>query len=337
MIIDVAADPAAGITSAVEALGRGAVIAVPTETVYGLAADATNESSVSKIFDIKQRPSFNPLICHCSDLEMVSEFATLDPVSLRLAERFWPGPMTLVLNSNPGRLPSVTTAGLTTVAIRIPMGFSNGLIRSYGRPLAAPSANISGRVSATTAAHVESEFGDGVPLILDGGPTKIGVESTILRVCENGIELLRPGGLPIELVEHAAGLQVSAPNLSRKVLAPGMLTSHYAPRAMVRLNATRVGPGETLLKFGNAIVPGEGACARVFNLSPEGGLEEFAAKLYATLKEADDAGAESIAIVPIPDEGLGLAINDRLRRAAAPRTLTLGELEQAAVRNKEAR
>ncbi|THK36696.1 threonylcarbamoyl-AMP synthase [Ensifer sp. MPMI2T] len=336
MIIDIAADPAAGITSAVEALGRGAVIAVPTETVYGLAADATNEAAVAQIFEIKRRPSFNPLICHCSDLEMVSAFATLDPVSLRLAERFWPGPMTLVLNSKPGRLPPVTTAGLTTVAIRIPMGFSNGLIRAYGRPLAAPSANISGRVSATTAAHVESEFGDGVPLIFDGGPTKIGVESTILRVCENGIELLRPGGLPIELVEHAAGLQVSAPNLF-KVLAPGMLTSHYAPRAMVRLNATRVGPGETLLKFGDAIVPGEGACARVFNLSPEGGLEEFAAKLYATLKEADDAGAESIAIVPIPDEGLGLAINDRLRRAAAPRTLTLGELEQAAVRSKEAR
>ncbi|PDT46581.1 threonylcarbamoyl-AMP synthase [Sinorhizobium fredii] len=330
MIIDVAADPGRAIASAVRALRSGAVIAVPTETVYGLAADATDADAVSRIFEIKRRPSFNPLICHCSDLEMVRKYAILDPISLRLADRFWPGPMTLVLNANPTcRLPSKTTAGLATVAIRIPLGFSNDLIKSYGKPLAAPSANISGRVSATKAAHVKNEFGDAMPLILDGGPTKIGVESTILMVRENGLELLRPGGLPIELVERVAGLPIDMRDLVGEVLAPGMLTSHYAPRAFVRLNATRVGPDETLLKYGDLSVPGEDTCARVFNLSADGDLEELAANLYATLKAADDRGASTIAVVPVPDEGLGLAVNDRLRRAAAPRSLTPKELELA--------
>ncbi|KSV81868.1 hypothetical protein N183_15250 [Sinorhizobium sp. Sb3] len=327
MIMDVAANPHRAISVAVDALKKGEVIAVPTETVYGLAADATNESAVSRIFEVKRRPSFNPLICHCSDIEMVSTYAVLDPVSLRLAEAFWPGPMTLVLEANPScRLPSRTTAGLNTVAIRIPDGFSRDLIRSFGIPLAAPSANISGKVSATTAQHVRDDFGDEVPIILDGGQTKIGVESTILTVRNGGIELLRPGGLPVELIERVARLPLTFREVPGTVVAPGMLTSHYAPRACVRLDAVEVMRGEVLLKVGGVFVSGEGECARVFDLSPNGSLAEVAANLYATLKEADELGVSTIAVVTIPNSGLGLAINDRLRRAAAPRSLTPAEV-----------
>ncbi|KQX51344.1 MULTISPECIES: L-threonylcarbamoyladenylate synthase [Ensifer] len=323
MIMEVATNPRRAVSAGVEALCKGEVIAIPTETVYGLAADATNESAVARVFEVKRRPSFNPLICHCSDMEMVSIYADLDPVSLRLAEAFWPGPMTLVLQANPScGLPSRTTAGLSTVAIRIPAGFSRDLIRSFGKPLAAPSANISGKVSATTAQHVRDDFGDEVPLILDGGPTKIGVESTILAVGNGGIELLRPGGLPVELIERVAGLPITFREVPGRVVAPGMLTSHYAPRASVRLDAMEAMKGEVLLKVGGAFVPGEGDCARVFDLSPNGSLEEVAVNLYATLKAADELGVSTIAVVPIPDCGLGLALNDRLRRAAAPRSLT---------------
>ncbi|WP_429818002.1 L-threonylcarbamoyladenylate synthase [Ensifer sp. B1-9] len=326
MIMDVAANEIQAIRLAAQALERGEVIAIPTETVYGLAADATNERAVVRIFEVKRRPSFNPLICHCSDLDMVSEYAILDPVSLRLAKAFWPGPMTLVLKSNPEhRLPSRTTAGLETVAIRIPAGFSNELIRSFGRPLAAPSANISGKVSATAAAHVRDDFGDEVPLILDGGPTEIGVESTILMVKDGGVELLRPGGLPIETLQPVANVPISARTFEGRLLAPGMLKSHYAPRATVRLEATEVRRGEALIKFGSDTVPGEADCPHVFNLSPRGDLAEVAAALYAALKLADEVGVSEIAIVPIPISGLGLAINDRLSRAAAPRGLSPDE------------
>lgn len=305
---------------AIEALAAGSLVAIPTETVYGLAADATNEAAVRRIFEVKRRPSFNPLICHCSDMEMVARYAILDPLSRRLAQAFWPGPMTLVLEADPASLlPERTTAGLGTVAIRVPSGFSNELIRRFGKPLAAPSANISGRVSATMAEHVARDFGSDVDLIIDGGPAMIGVESTILRVLDDEVELLRPGGLALEEVERVTGRQVKRPREGGTIVAPGMLTSHYAPQAAVRLNAKRVETFEALIKFGGVPVPGEDNCVHTYDLSPDGDLDEVAARLYATLKLADVVGVISIAIVPIPKEGIGLALNDRIARAAAPR------------------
>lgn len=322
MFVDVAAEPEKAIAVGVAALRAGSVVAIPTETVYGLSADATNQSAVDRIFQVKRRPGHNPLICHCSDLAMVNRYATLDPISRKLAEQFWPGPLTLVLDANPAnRLPERTTAGLATVAIRIPVGFSGDLIRSFGRPLAAPSANLSGRVSATTAQHVEREFGDDIPLTLDGGPTRIGVESTILMVRGGKLELLRPGGLPIEDIERSVGLRVAAPRSDMKIVAPGMLTSHYAPRASVRLNAIHVEPHEALIKCGSVSVRGEATCQRVYDLSPDGDLSEVAARLYSTLKQTDEDGMTAVAIVPIRNDGIGLALNDRIARAAAPRDL----------------
>lgn len=322
MIVDVEHSPEKTLAVAAKALAAGSVIAMPTETVYGLAADATNEHAVRRIFEVKRRPSFNPLICHCSDMEMASRYALIDPLSKKLAHAFWPGPMTLVLEANPAStLAERTTAGLNTVAIRIPWGFSNALIGRFGRPLAAPSANKSGRVSATTAEHVAREFGNDVGLILDGGPAMIGVESTILRVLDGEIALLRPGGLAVEEVERLTGCQVKRPREGGPIVAPGMLSSHYAPQAQVRLNATHVEANEALIKFAGASVPGEDNCVRTYDLSPAGDLSEVAARLYSTLKQADDEGVVSIAIVPIPNSGIGLALNDRINRAAAPRNL----------------
>ncbi|WP_075293054.1 L-threonylcarbamoyladenylate synthase [Pararhizobium arenae] len=321
MLLDTRNDEAAALRASLEALSEGLAIGIPTETVYGLAADATNPEAVARIYDLKRRPSFNPLICHCCDIEMVGDYACLDPLSEQLATVFWPGPLTLVLHSNPvNRLPSITTAGLDTVAVRVPVGFSNRLINSFGRPLAAPSANLSGRVSATTAQHVAGYFGSELPVVVDGGPTVLGLESTILRVVEGSIELLRPGAVSLEEVESAVGMAVTIPEHSPAIIAPGMLSSHYAPRTPVRLEATEVRGDEVLLTFGQRSVRGSETCVRVFNLSPGGDLAEFAAALYRILDEADRLSASGIAIVPVPASGIGLAINDRLRRAAAPRS-----------------
>ncbi|MCX8996351.1 L-threonylcarbamoyladenylate synthase [Rhizobiaceae bacterium BDR2-2] len=312
----------ASLAQAVAVLARGLPVAIPTETVYGLAADATDSGAVRTIYAVKGRPSVNPLICHMSDLVMAERHADFDPLSRRLAEAFWPGPLTLVLPLRAGSpIAPEATAGLPSVGIRVPRGFAGRLIAAYGKPLAAPSANPSGRISPTTAAHVEAGLGERIELILDGGPARVGVESTIVKVEGDGtLRLLRPGGLSVDDIERVAGVPVSRGQAaSAAIEAPGMLASHYAPRAAVRIGATEVRPGEAFLKFGSAAVPGEDAAVAVFALSAAGDPAEAASRLFELMKRADETGATSIAVSPIPPTGLGEAVNDRLARAAAPR------------------
>lgn len=308
--------------ASVAELSAGRPIALPTETVYGLAADATNPAAIASIYETKGRPQFNPLICHMADLAMAERYAVFDPVSRTLAEAFWPGPLTLVLPLRPGSgIHSLATAGLDTVGIRVPKGFAGDLIRRFDRPLAAPSANSSGKISPTSAAHVEEDLGQKINLILDGGAASVGVESTIVKVEADGrARLLRPGGIVTAEIERVAGLRLERPEkASAAIEAPGMLASHYAPGATVRLNATSVLPGEALIRFGGIAIPGEERAHAVLDLSPAGDLAEAAANLFDYLKAADASGADTIAITTIPTHGLGEAINDRLSRAAAPR------------------
>ena len=320
-IVDTRTDPEAALARATEALGRGVPVAIPTETVYGLSADATNPQAIARIYEMKGRPRFNPLICHMADLAMAERHAVLDPLSRKIAEAFWPGPLTLVL---PIRAESaihpLARAGLDTVGVRVPTGFASRLLSAFGRPLAAPSANTSGRISPTTARHVADDFGDRLELVLDAGPAVVGLESTILRVEGETIRLLRPGGLDLEAVERLTGRPVIRNEKAGAAIeAPGMLASHYAPDAPVRLEARDVRPGEVLIRFGGAALPGERDAALVLDLSPAGDLAEAAANLFGYMKRADALGAASIAFSPIPAVGLGEAINDRLQRAAAPR------------------
>jgi L-threonylcarbamoyladenylate synthase len=320
-IVDTRTDPEAALARATEALGRGVPVAIPTETVYGLSADATNPQAIARIYEMKGRPRFNPLICHMADLAMAERHAVLDPLSRKIAEAFWPGPLTLVL---PIRAESaihpLARAGLDTVGVRVPTGFASRLLSAFGRPLAAPSANTSGRISPTTARHVADDFGDRLELVLDAGPAVVGLESTILRVEGETIRLLRPGGLDLEAVERLTGRPVIRNEKAGAAIeAPGMLASHYAPDAPVRLEARDVRPGEVLIRFGGAALPGEKDAALVLDLSPAGDLAEAAANLFGYMKRADALGAASIAFSPIPAVGLGEAINDRLQRAAAPR------------------
>lgn len=312
----------AALREAKEELLRGWPVAIPTETVYGLAADATNPLAVTRIYEVKGRPRFNPLICHMADLAMAERYAVFDPVSRQLAEAFWPGPLTLVLplKSECG-IHSLATAGLDTVGVRVPEGFAATLIGALGRPLAAPSANTSGKVSPTSALHVADDLGEKLNLIIDGDAAPVGVESTIVRVERDGIRLLRPGGVSAAELEAATGLPViRSASPSPTIEAPGMLASHYAPAAPVRLNAREAMPGETVILFGGAHVEGLDQAALVLNLSPTADLREAAANLFDYLKKADLAPTNGICVVPIPHEGLGEAINDRLSRAAAPRT-----------------
>jgi L-threonylcarbamoyladenylate synthase len=297
-------------------------VAIPTETVYGLAADATNGRAVARIFEAKGRPRFNPLIAHVSTLDMARSIAAFDPLSLSLAEAFWPGPLTLVLPlAKDSPVHPLVTAGLDTVALRMPQGFGAGLIAALGRPLAAPSANSSGRISATSAQAVQADLGPRIPLIVDGGPTPVGLESTIVKVEDGAIRLLRPGGVPAEEIEMASGVPLLRG--ASAVVAPGMLASHYAPRAAVRLNAHEIRPGEALLAFGTTELKGARRAVAVENLSPSGDLGEAAANLFTMLGRLDASGADAIAVVPVPTAGLGEAINDRLARAAAPRDSAL--------------
>jgi L-threonylcarbamoyladenylate synthase len=297
----------------------GEVVAIPTETVYGLAADATNGIAVARIFEAKGRPRFNPLIAHVSDMAMADRIAVFDPLSRQLAHEFWPGPLTLVL---PLRAASpihpLVTAGLDTIALRMPRGFGGELIARLGRPLAAPSANSSGRISATTAEAVAADLGARIPLIVDGGATPVGLESTIVKVKDGKLHLLRPGGIAAGEIELAAGMRLLRGEKSG-VEAPGMLASHYAPGADVRLNAVEVAAGEALLAFGPDRARWAERAVAVLNLSPGGDLREAAANLFSHLQALDLSGASTIAVEPIPDKGLGEAINDRLARAAAPR------------------
>ncbi len=319
---------AAGIARAARLLAAGATVAFPTETVYGLGADARSGIAVARIFEAKGRPRFNPLIVHVPDVEAARAHVRLGTAGETLAAAFWPGPLTLVApglgDSNHGNhartagIADLVQAGLPTLAIRVPRHpVAAALLRAFGRPVAAPSANRSGHVSATTAAHVLADLGDRVAVILDAGPAPMGVESTIVDVSGEVPVLLRPGAVSREAIEALLGRPLGAPSAGG-VLAPGMLASHYAPEVPIRLDATTVRPGESLLAFGPSLPPGSGEAVATVNLSPTGDLREAAANLFAALRTLESRGAP-IAAMPIPATGLGEAITDRLRRAAAPR------------------
>ena len=300
-------------------LRSGGLVAFPTETVYGLGADARNGQAVARIFEAKGRPRFNPVIVHVPDLAQAAEIGRISPHAERLALAFWPGPLTLVVERTMGcGLSDLVSAGLPTVAIRVPdHPVARALLRAADRPLAAPSANRSGHVSATRAEHVARDFAHHDVMILDGGPTAFGLESTIVGVTGDDAILMRSGAIETGVIEQVLGRVLPrAGETGDRPNAPGQLASHYAPKARLRLNATDARAGEALLAFG-AVVP---ACAgQIINLSAAGNLIEAAANLFASLRALDDGGVSAIAVVPIPDEGLGEAINDRLRRAAAPR------------------
>ena len=302
------------VDEAASILLAGRVCAFPTETVYGLGADATNADAVLAIYETKGRPRFNPLIIHCADLAMAETLAEFSPAARKVAA-LWPGPLTLVLPARQGNgLADVATAGLDSVAIRIPdHPLALALLRAVGRPLAAPSANPSGRLSPTTAYQVRLGFAGRVP-VLDGGPCQAGVESTIIRVDGDRLIQLRAGAMARGDIERALGAVVELAEKDAAIAAPGMLLSHYAPEALMRLD-TEPREGEAYLAFGPA-APFDGP---VRNLSPSGDLKEAARNLFAMLHELDAEGRKVIAVAPIPDEGLGEAINDRLQRAAAPR------------------
>ncbi|MBZ4021203.1 threonylcarbamoyl-AMP synthase [Rhodobacter sp. TJ_12] len=307
---------AAGLARAAALLRAGDLVAFPTETVYGLGGDARNGAAVAGIFAAKGRPRFNPLIVHVADLEMAAQIAAVSPQAYDLVQAFWPGPLTLVLPlRKEAGLSDLVTAGLDTVALRMPAHpLSRALLQAFGGPLAAPSANPSGKVSPTTADHVLEGLSGKIAAVLDGGACAVGVESTILSL--EPPRLLRPGGLPVEALETALGAPLAMGGDAAKPNAPGQLSSHYAPGAAVRLMATETHENEVFIGFG----PGPEAD---LSLSESGDLVEAAALLFATLRKADvlasQRGAETIAVAPVPETGLGRAINDRLRRAAAPR------------------
>jgi L-threonylcarbamoyladenylate synthase len=309
----------ASIDEAARLIREGELVAFPTETVYGLGGDATNERAVAKIFEAKGRPQFNPLISHVLDAGEACRLVQWNDVADKLAARFWPGPLTLVLpRAKNSPIALLATAGLDTVAIRAPAHpMAQALIRGAGRPIAAPLANRSGAVSPTRAEHVAESLGSRVKLILDGGPCEVGVESTVLDLTTATPTLLRPGGATREAIEEVIGpvaLSHAVPSGNAAHKSPGQLASHYAPARPVRLNATSVTADEGLLAFGPR--PPAGA-NQVLNLSVSGDLTEAAANLFAHLRALDQPASARIAVMPIPQTGLGLAINDRLRRAAA--------------------
>jgi L-threonylcarbamoyladenylate synthase len=315
----------AAVAAAARSLREGGLVAFPTETVYGLGADATNASAIARLYQAKGRPAFNPLIATVGDLEAAKRIARFDATAIKLAKAFWPGPLTLVLpKTSDCAVAELATAGLDTIAIRVPAhGVARAILRAFGGPVVAPSANLSGHVSPTTAEHVQSDLAGRIDLIVDGGAVAVGVESTIVG-CFDTPMLLRPGGLPRGEIERVLGRALAQPptdadNDVGQPLAPGMLASHYAPRTTVRLNAGRIEPGEALLAFGPAAMPGVDAATAVLNLSARGDLNEAAANLFGYLRVLDTKGAHTIAVMPVPHHGLGEAINDRLRRAAVAR------------------
>ncbi|WP_439528336.1 L-threonylcarbamoyladenylate synthase [Pannonibacter sp.] len=306
-----------------DALVAGALVGVPTETVYGLAADATNGIACAGIYAAKGRPSFNPLISHVESLEAARRHGIFDARALSLANAFWPGPLTLVVLRQEGSpIADLVTAGLETLALRVPDApVMRWLAEASGRPLAAPSANLSGKISPTTADDVIGDLADKVAHVIDAGPCPIGLESTIVSLAGPRPTLLRPGGLPRAAIEAVLGEKlVVAEADDAAPMAPGMMTSHYAPGARVRLDARDVQPGEALLAFGSVPPENAGHAVEVFNLSVAGNLAEAAANLFKGLRVLDRSGAATIAVQPVPEKDLGEAINDRLRRAAAPRS-----------------
>lgn len=306
-----------GVAEAARILRAGGLVAFPTETVYGLGADATSDTAVARIFAAKDRPRFNPLIVHLLDFDAAARYVVPDDRARALAKAFWPGPLTLVLPRRSGcALSLLVSAGLDTAAVRAPSAdVARRLIAAASCPIAAPSANPAGAVSPTTAAHVAASLGDRVDMILDGGPCAIGLESTVIDLSGPVAVLLRPGGLPEEAIERVVG-PLAAPEAGCGPRSPGMLRSHYAPVLPLRLDATDAQPDEALLAFGPDVPPG---AAETLNLSPAGDVVEAAANLFAMMRRLDRPEYARIAVVPVPETGLGRAINDRLRRAAAPR------------------
>jgi len=310
----VSATPEA-IKQAARALARGDIVAFPTETVYGLGANALDATAVAKVFAAKERPRFNPLIVHVLGLPEADAYGLVEGPARKLAEAFWPGPLSLVLRKRPGcPIADLVTAGLDTIALRAPAHkVARALLAEAKLPIAAPSANLSGRISPTTAAHVEAELGDLPAMILDGGPCPLGLESTVVSLVGPTPTLLRLGALPREAIETVLAQKLASAKSDAPVASPGQLATHYAPNTTLRLGATAVRSDEALLAFGREVP--EGALAAI-NLSASGDLQEAAAKLFGALRELDQAGASAIAVMPIPEHGLGEAINDRLRRAA---------------------
>lgn len=298
-------------------LRQGELVSFPTETVYGLGADAENNIAVAKIFSAKNRPNFNPLIVHLADVNLASKYVQMNELSKKLAKAFWPGPFTMVLPLNEGsNLSDLITAGLDTVAIRVPENnTAHSLLNQFNGPIAAPSANKSGHISPTTAYHVDGEFGPELSMIIDGGPCEKGIESTIVEVKDDQVILLRPGNVTEDDIKKITGMNVNAHVENAKAPnAPGQLKSHYAPETSMRLNVTSPESREGYLAFGPAPV-GE----NILNLSPTGDLTEAAANLFSMMRELDQLKLSAIAVAPIAETGLGRAINDRLKRAAAPK------------------
>jgi L-threonylcarbamoyladenylate synthase len=311
------------IAFAAEVILQGDIIGMPTETVYGLAADATQGEAVARIYEAKGRPIFNPLISHVSDLEMAEENGIFSKEALQLATRFWPGPLTLVVPARPrSTISDLARAGLNSVALRIPAHpVALDLIRTLKRPIAAPSANRSGRISPTSAKDVIEELGEKVALVLNGGNTRIGVESTIISCIERDglLRQLRPGGISYDEINATLDMRITRDIISGPLISPGLLASHYAPLAPVRMNCTEFREGDAILAYGSIETTQFPATSAVYNLSPSGDLRQSASNLFSALRELDALEPKAIAVMPIPATGLGEAINDRLSRAASPR------------------
>ena len=303
------------IGQAAQALSRGEIVAFPTETVYGLGANALDGTAVAKVFAAKERPRFNPLIVHVPDLAAAERYAAFDATARKLAEAFWPGPLSLVLPKRAtSGIADLVTAGLDTIALRAPNHpVAQALLAAAKLPIAAPSANRSGRISPTTASHVNAELGDLPAMILDGGACARGIESTVVRVEDDNTVILRLGAVPREEIEAVLGRRLPLAGENAAIASPGQLERHYAPDTPLRLGATDIRPGEALLAFGPNAPQG---APTTINLSASGDLREAAVNLFASLRTLDESGAEAIAVMPIPAHGLGEAINDRLRRAA---------------------
>ena len=315
----------ASVARGVDILAHGGLVAFPTETVYGLGGDACNADAVAAIFAAKERPAFNPLISHVASAKAAFELGTATPIAACLAEAFWPGPMTLILTRRPDcPIALLTSAGLDKIALRVPAhAEARALLEAFGRPVAAPSANPSGRISPTRAEHVLAGLGGRIELVLDGGPCESGVESTVIDCTGEAAHILRPGGVTRDAVAATLAAQeltlaAEMPSTDEnKPASPGQLASHYAPSAPVRLNVTAPEPGMELIGFGET----GGAGELGLNLSPKGDLQEAAANLFDMMHAADATGATVIGVAPVPGTGLGEAVNDRLRRAADPRSL----------------
>lgn len=312
-----------GVAQAARLLRAGRLVAFPTETVYGLGADATDPEAVARIFAAKARPRFNPLIAHVADRAAARRQGRFDAFAEALAEAFWPGPLTLVVPASAGTtVCDLARAGLPSVALRVPgHPLARDLLAAFGRPLAGPSANRSGRVSPTCADHVLADLDGRIAAVLDGGATRVGVESTVVACLGGAPRLLRPGGITRAALAAVLGREPEAAEAgdAARPVGPGLLASHYAPRARVRLDATALEPGEAALLFGGARPEGLSGARAALDLSPGGDLAEAAARLFGALRALDASGAPCIAVSPIPGTGLGEAIRDRLNRAAAPR------------------